>query len=268
MSTASWTRLRLTGNPVRLAVSPGLWAGAWYLLSYQVVGLALFGVVSALLLASALLAVTLAGLPVLIAAGAAIRGCANVERARLRIVSAAPVRGRYRVPARRGIMAQVGARWKDPATWRDIAYLFGLYAPLAVLGFAVLLAWLLLLAGVTVPAWYRLPRQDYPHGVVVHGIQFGYFPNGPHAAGGVGLYADTLPKALLAAAGCLVLWLLFSYVVVITARAHAIVAQALLRPPDDPLAAAKAVLARPGPLPSLVAETPEQAGGRAPPPPP
>jgi hypothetical protein len=40
-------------------------------------------------------------------------------------------------------------------------------------------------------------------------------------------------------------------VVMATARAHARVARALLRAPGDPLAAAKDVLAHPGPLESL-----------------
>jgi hypothetical protein len=62
---------------------------------------------------------------------------------------------------------------------------------------------------------------------------------------------DTLPKALLLAAVCLVLFLLFNYVLVATARAHAVVAAALLRAPADPLAEAKAVLAHPGPIPPL-----------------
>ncbi len=69
----------------------------------------------------------------------------------------------------------------------------------------------------------------------------------------MGLYVDSFPKALLAAAGFLVLFLIFSYVLVATARAHAAVARALLGPPADPLAGAKDVLAGPGPLGPLKA---------------
>ena len=79
-------------------------------------------------------------------------------------------------------------------------------------------------------------------------MTLGYFPHGPHGPGGVGLYVDTLPRALLAGAAFLVAFLLFNYVVVVTARAHARIAQALLRAPADPLAGVKEVLARPGPL--------------------
>ena len=46
----------------------------------------------------------------------------------------------------------------------------------------------------------------------------------------------------------LVLFLIFNYVLVITARAHAAVARSVLRAPTDPLAEAKNVLAGPGPL--------------------
>ena len=43
-----------------------------------------------------------------------------------------------------------------------------------------------------------------------------------------------------------------SRLVVITARLHAKVARAMLRPPQDPLAPAKDLLQRPGPLPALL----------------
>jgi hypothetical protein len=45
-----------------------------------------------------------------------------------------------------------------------------------------------------------------------------------------------------------VLFLIFNYAVVATARAHAAVARGLLGPAEDPLREAKEVLNRPGPL--------------------
>ena len=90
---------------------------------------------------------------------------------------------------------------------------------------------------------------------MVRGVQLGYFPNGPAGRGAVGLYVDTLPKALITAAACLILFILFNYVVVATARKHAAIARALLRPPQDPLAQAKDLLLLPGPLPSLLSRT-------------
>ena len=54
----------------------------------------------------------------------------------------------------------------------------------------------------------------------------------------------------------LVLFQLFTYVLVMTARMHTRLAWALLRPPSDPLAEAREVLSGPGPLPPLVQAPP------------
>jgi hypothetical protein len=196
-------------DPVRLLLSGTLWAGAWYLLAYQVVGWVLFAV-----------ALTI-------------------------------VVGGYRVFTGSGLLARLRAQWTDPQLWWDVAYLSGLFVPLLTLDFAVLVIWLTFLTLITLPAWYWAPWQTV-HGVRYHGWQLGYFPNGPHGHPGYGLYVDTLPKALLAAAVSLVLFLLFNYVLVATARAHAATARALLRAPDDPLREAKEVLQRPGPLNSTL----------------
>ena len=247
MSTAMNT-LSLRRDPVRLVLSRGLWAGAWYLLAYQVVGWGLFAIALSAVLTGAVLGFTLAGLPVLVAAAATISWCANVERARLRTVDPEPVIGRYREPAGPGVMNRLRTRWRDPATWRDVAYLLGVFVPLAALGLIVLAVWLVFLAGITLPIWYWAPRQTFGNGGTAHGVQLGYFPNGPHGHPGYGVYVDTLPKALLAAVVFLILFLLFNYVLVATARAHATVARTLLHAPEDPLREAKEVLSRPGPL--------------------
>jgi hypothetical protein len=89
----------------------------------------------------------------------------------------------------------------------------------------VLTIWLTFLAGITLPIWYWAPRgtdiAGYSANTTVHGLAFGYFPHGPHGPGGVGLFVDSVPTALLAAACFLVLFLIFNYVMVLTARAHA-----------------------------------------------
>jgi hypothetical protein len=237
----------LRRDPIRLLLSRGLWRSVWYLLGYLAVGWFLFAIAFAVAVGGAGLSVTLAGLPVLAAAAAVIRWCADVERARLRPMAGGPVAGRYRQVTGSGVMAQLRTRWRDPATWRDIAYLVGLFVPLLALDAIVLAVWWASLAAITLPIWYRAPWQTI-HGVRYHGSQLGYFPNGPHGPGGWGLYVDTLPKALLTAVVCLVLFLLFSYVVVLTARAHAAVARGLLGAAEDPLREAREVLSRPGPL--------------------
>jgi Putative sensor len=241
--------LSLRRNPVSLALSRTLWAGVWYLLAYQVVGWALFAIVATVLIVAVSLSFTLIGLPVLIAAAVAIRWCANAERVRLRPFAA--VTGRYREVAGTGVMAQLSTRWRDPATWRDLVYLVVVFAPLVTLDLAVLVIWLTFLVGITLPAWYWAPWQSI-HGHNFHGYQLGYFPNGPHGHPGYGLYVDTLPKALLAAAVFLILFLAFNYVLVGTARLHASTARALLADPEDPLREAKELLRRPGPLQGFI----------------
>ena len=238
--------LSLRRGPVRLLFARDLWAGAWFLLAYQVVGWVLFSIALTVALSGALLAITLAGIPLLIAGAASIRWCAGVERARLRPFCG-EVRASYRPVTGTGMLARVRTEWRDPALWRDIAYLAGMFVPLVALDLVVLTVWLVLLAGITLPAWYWAPWETI-HGVRYHGEQLGYFPNGPHGHPAYGLYIDTLPKALLAAAAFLILFTAFSYVVVATARLHVAVARSLLGPPGDPLREAREVLGRPGPL--------------------
>lgn len=225
---------------------------AWYLLAYQLLGWALCAVALAVAAGAAGLAVTIAGFPLLIAAAATIRGCANVERARLTRILPGRVETGYRVASRPGLVANAAVRWKDPATWRDIGYLIGMFLPLVILGAVVFSVWLTIVAGVTIPIWYWAPVQHYAHGLTVHGIQLGYFPNGPHGPGGHGVYIQTLPAALLTAVICAVLLIPASMLLVVTARAHATVARSLLSAPKDPLAPAKQTLERPGPLPPLL----------------
>jgi hypothetical protein len=239
----------LRRNPVGLVFSKAPWSAASYLTVYLFTGTFLFCVALTAALTGAAFAVTLAGLPVLVAVAATIRWCADVERTRLR----PPYRvvGGYREAAGDGVLATVRTRWRDPATWRDIAYLIGMWAPLCVLDVTVLAIWLVLLGMITLPVWYWAPWQSI-HGVRYHGYELGVFPNGPHSHPAYGFYIDTLPKALLTAAVCLILFLLFNYVLVATARLNAATARALLSAPEDPLSEAKEVLRRPGPLQILV----------------
>ncbi len=242
--------LRLRRDPVTLAASRAPWVSARYLFISLFTGAFVFAVALTAALTGAVLCVTLAGIPVLAAAAEVVRWCAGIERARLR-----PLCGEtgysYRESAGQGVLARLRTRWHDPAIWRDVAYVIGMYIPLAALGLTVLTVWLTLLAGITLPAWYWAPWQSI-HGVRYHGYQLGYFPNGPHGHGAWGLYVDSLPKALLTAAACLVLFLVFNYVLVATARAHIAVARGLLGTTEDPLLQAKEVLRRPGPLAELI----------------
>ncbi len=250
-------RLRLSGHPLRLAWWATTRRALWYLLAYQVMGWLLFTAALTAVTAAAALSITLAGIPLLVAAAGVIHACAGSERSRLRATSGEPVEYRYREPdeAPPGLLTRARAYWKDTATWREFAYLVGMFVPLVVLGCVVLAVWLTLAAGVTLPLWYWAPFSHFPNGLTVHGVQLGYFPNGPSGHGAVGVYVDTLPKALIAGLACLLVLVPFSYVLVLTAHTHAAIARALLRRPEDPLAPAKDLLKRPGPLPALIGRT-------------
>lgn len=106
-------------------------------------------------------------------------------------------------------LALSAAPWK--AAWyllayRDVGYLLGAFVPLVTLGLPVLGCWLIFLAGITLPLWYWASHQP-----------------------GYGVYIDMLPKALIAAAVSLVLFLR-----------------------EDPRKEAKDLLHRPGPLASFI----------------
>lgn len=245
-------RLRMHRNPVRLLVSASPWLAAGYLLTYFLVSWVLFSVVVTAMSLTALLAVTLALVPVLIGTAAVIRGCAEVERAMLRLVFFQPVRGRYPAPAGPGLWRRARQAWTSGATWRDVGYLAGLWIPLYALDVIVVTVWAATLAGITLPLWYR-HAADVCVGSCgpehVPGIVIGSFPNGPHGAHASGLWIyNSVGPALLVAAACLILFLLLNYVLVATARLHAHVARAVLRSTSDPLGPARVVLAQPGPL--------------------
>jgi hypothetical protein len=240
--------VRFFGNPLRLAFSASPWRSAGFLFSYLITSFVLFSVAFTATVTAAVLAFTLVAFPLLIAAANVVHGCAAAERTRLRSVLAQPVRASYQQTAGPSLRARASASWRNRGTWRELAYLTGLWVPLMALDTIVVSVWATLLAGVTLPLWYWAPWEEFGNGHRAHGVQLGYFPNGPNGAGGHGLYVDTLPRALLAAAGFAILFLLFNYVLVATARMHGRVARAVLRAPADPLAEVRTILAGPGPL--------------------
>jgi hypothetical protein len=245
-------RLRLHRSPLRLVFSASPWRAAGYLISYLLVSWVLFSVALTAATTAAVLAITVLAVPLLLAAATVVHSCAAVERVMLRQVLGQPVRSGYRLPDAPGLWARARAAWRDPAIWRELGYLTGVWIALYTLDTIVLSVWLSFLAGITLPLWYWAPVSSnvgYVAGTGrAHGVALGYFPHGPTGRGAIGLFVDSLPKALLAAAVFAILFLLFNYVLVAAARLHARVARALLRPPADPLVAARDVLAAPGPL--------------------
>jgi putative sensor protein len=246
-------RLTLRKNPLHLAFSASPWLSLRFIVSYLIVSCVTFSVALTAACCAATLAVTVLAIPLLLAGAQVVHWCAAVERRTVAQFYTGPVGTSYLAPDGRGIWARAKAAWRDRAIWREIGYLIGLWAPLYALDTVVLSVWLTFLAGITVPLWYWAPRGTAMVGYVggttkIHGLAIGYFPHGGTGPGSVGIYVDTLPKALLVAVAFAVLFLLFNYVLVATARMHARVARALLRPPADPLEEVRSVLTGPGPL--------------------
>jgi hypothetical protein len=248
--------LSLRHNPAGMLLSADLWRSAGYLFGYQLVSGTLFAIVVASVSLAIVLGLTIVAAPLALTAAAAIvSGCAGVERARLRLVFAGPAERGRRPAAGRGLWRPALARWSERATWRDLGYLAGLWPVLLMLDTLVLSVWGTFLAGISLPLWYAhvsnacvgdCPVRNVP------GLMIGYFPHGPHGAGSYGIYAGSLPSALLLAAGCAALFLLMNYVLVGTARLQALAARAILGQPSDPLAQARAVLTGPRPLGPLI----------------
>ncbi|MER7702103.1 sensor domain-containing protein [Kitasatospora sp. NPDC097605] len=237
---------RLDGGagPLSTLFSAAPWRAAGYLAGYLVAAPGLFAVSLLAVLAGAVL--SLFSFTVLLVSGSAwvLRCCAQVERGRAVLV-ADPIPYRYRDSAGLDLTARLRTRLGDAAVGRDCAYLVLLFPPLLLLDAAALLVWLVLLAGVSLPLWFRAVDSTHADGTVAPGVRIGPSADGP------ALWLDTWPAALGAAVLCLLLAALWSRPLVAAARLHLLVARTLLRPPTDPLAAARRVLAEPGPLARL-----------------
>jgi hypothetical protein len=257
------SRLTLRHNPIGLIFSASLWRSAGYLFGSLLVSGVLFAIVLASTMVALVLSITIVAIPLLVGAAFVIRGCAELERARLRQVFAEPVRGYYRPPDGSGLWREARARWGEGTTWRDLAYLLGLWPLLFTLDAVVFALWAIFLAGIALPLWYSYAKGvcvGYCNGPSVSGVLIGDYPHGPHMPGDHGLWVHSLSTALLVAAGFVILFLLFNYCLVATARLHAQVARVLLRRPADPLASARAVLAGSSPLGPLVDTGPSRQG--------
>lgn len=235
-------RLEFRANPVRQLFSPAPLAALGYLLSYPVVGAALFAISLVTPVIAAIASVTWIGLPLLVLAAWAVRGCAEFERIRYALVGPR-LRGDY-VVSSGGVMDAARRAWTDATTWRDIGYLVGLFLPLLLLDLIAVLGWLILLALFSSLAWFWAIPQTFDDGTSSHGITLGYLPDGPHGDRGFGIWIGSVPAALGAAVLAVLLALGFSYLLIAAARLHRYAARTMLGPRVDPLAQARAVLAR------------------------
>jgi signal transduction histidine kinase len=104
------------------------------------------------------LAITLIGIPILVAMLWIVRWMAEVERFLIAHLIGVDVSAHYRRPERTGLWQTVLARLGDPQTWKDLVYLFVQF-PLGILWLTITVA----LAGATVsltfaPLYYWAPR--------------------------------------------------------------------------------------------------------------
>jgi signal transduction histidine kinase len=132
-------------------------------------------------------AVTLIGLPILVLALWSVRWLAEVERALVRSLLAADVRGHYRGAGDERWWPRVKTRLADPQTWKDLAYLLCQF-PLGIATFTIVTV------AVSVPL--SLLFAPVYHWALPDGIEVGLFN------------ADTLGEAFaLTAAGVPATWL-------------------------------------------------------------
>ena len=230
-------------NPLAPFRSGEYWWSLIYLASYLVAGPALFTGAVVMAAVAAVPSVSWIGLPLLAAAPVVIRGLAEVERIRARLIDQ-HIAHRYRAPGQTGLITQIRTRWTDPATWRDIGYLVALFPVLAVAHLAVLSVCGFLAFLTSLPLWYWSVPVTLPDGTRTHGM---VLLGSLHVTD----LSVVIPLCLAGVAGLI----LTSPLLVAAARLQSAVAARILGPYTDPLHTAKTVLTTPGPL-ALAAEPP------------
>lgn len=208
-------------NPLALTFSSAPWCAAGYLFSSIVLTTVWFAVGLTVLLVCVVLSLTWAGLPVLLGGLGVVHGLAAIERRRAGRVLGLRVAAAPRDDEVTGLRRRLASRLRSRATWREIALLVPAYPLLLVLDLAALVVWLVPIALISLPFWYRYPPQSFDNGTTAHGVELGYYPDGPRGTRRYGWFIDDMHSALIAAGVGLVLLLLVgSYVAVAAARAH------------------------------------------------
>ncbi|MFJ6694614.1 sensor domain-containing protein [Streptomyces sp. NPDC091272] len=234
--------LPLPANPRRTLLSAAPWRATGYLASHLVVGSLLFVVTAAALVAAFAFSQLTITVALTIGSAWVVRCCAQVERGRAVLVDE-PIPYVYRLAAEPGLSGHINARWTDPVIFRDLTYLLLAFPFLLLVDVIVLALWLPVLAGVALPLWFWTVDNLQADGSYHTGVRLG-----PSDGTRIGWWIDSWPAALIASAVFLAVALYASRAVVAAARLNLTIAHALLRPPPDPLAHAKRVLAEPGPL--------------------
>lgn len=98
------------------------WRAAGYLAGSALTGIPVLLALVLLAAAGATLSLVLVGLPLLALLGLVGVPVAAVERRRLRLVDRAPTGTPHRTPAEPGLLAWARVRYREQATWRELAY--------------------------------------------------------------------------------------------------------------------------------------------------
>jgi len=203
----------------RELLNPCTYGGIAYLLLALPLGLAEFTFLVATISIGAGLAITLIGIPILIAAVFAWRWIAQLERRLIAALTGRVIADPYRpVAADASNWRRLGARLADPATWKDLVFLL-LQLPVGAVAFIVTAAVLSVgVAALFAPSTFWAIPDGIDLGVVV---------------------VDTLPEALvLCVVGALVLRLGIPALGAL-ARLYGAYAELLLGPNADPVLTAQ-----------------------------
>ena len=157
------TEISIDRAPGRLAPIPRpavMAADFTYLVLGLPLGIVTFTVAVTGLSLGAGLAITLAGLPVLLVTLLAVRALAALERTRAGWLLGVPIQGRER-QLTGSLWERTRAILSDPASWRDTLWSLVLL-PVGIAGFTLAVTlWATALGFLTSPAWYwALPSDD------------------------------------------------------------------------------------------------------------
>lgn len=195
---------RLALKPLRLLASPEPWLAAVFMLSSFVMGIFWFVLFVTLLATGFGLAITLVGIPILVASLYLWVGAAKTERWRVGTLLEEEIADPYRVQLNgphppRTFLKRTWALAKDPHSWLDLLYLFLLF-PIGIAEFVVLVVILTVpISFLTFPTFFWIGESGL----------------GPLEAIGIGLVGIPL-------------FLAMPYVLVGIGRGHALLAKALL----------------------------------------
>jgi hypothetical protein len=193
-------------DPRTFLTSGEPWKAAIFLVLTFGLGFALSGALSLMLAISLFLSLLVVGIPLLALTAIAWTYMAQIERARISLLTGIEITKPYRPMPESGFLTRVKTFATDPAVWKDLVYLLVLF-PVGILQLFVVL-----FAVVTPLALISAPLGMVGGGtVMVQGVEI-----------------TSLTGSIIAAFLGLILLPVAAYVVTICARGHALIARWML----------------------------------------